>query len=509
MSHPALSAGLVAFGILVGSGSASAQNYAADVPDTLLTPDRVETERLGSLRFFDGMPDENTVTKVYDNLDFSRGVEAFLSGMSAASLYALCHGFEEAGIPAHTVGISEDLLDARSLWLTANSTTIYVSTCLDLSQGPVVVEVPSGLLGLVDDAFFRWVTDIGVTGPDQGRGGRYLFLPPGYDGAVPEMGFHVVPSDTYRHWLLGRAFAVAGDVTAAVTGVKAAMKVYPLAEAKAPPEQAFVNISALPMHTIHARSFAFFEEIDAVVQHEPADAFPPEITGLFAAIGIKKGQRFAPDERMTKLLTEAALVANATARAITFRPRNREQVYFYPDRQWYTGFAGGSHAFIDNGELMLDARTMFHFAATGITPAMARPQVGTGSVYAFTAHDATGAYLDGAKSYRITLPGPVPAKDFWSFTVYSTQHLSMLETDQKLAGLDSTLPDVTANEDGSYSIWFGPDAPSGQEANWVQTMPGEGFAVILRLYGPLEPWFDKTWKPGDLERTDSAASVEE
>jgi hypothetical protein len=145
---------------------------------------------------------------------------------------------------------------------------------------------------------------------------------------------------------------------------------------------------------------------------------------------------------------------------------------------------------------------MFHYVATGITPAMASPQVGTGSVYAFTAHDASGAYLDGSKTYKATLPGPVPMNNFWSFVVYSTQHRSMLETDQRLAGLDSTLPGVTPDKDGNYTIWFGPEAPQGQEDHWVQTMPGKGFAVILRLYGPLEPWFDKTWKPGDLERVD-------
>ena len=169
---------------LVISTTVSAETFKADVPDSLITPDVVETTRLGTLRFFDGMPDDDTVRKAYDNLDFMRGVEAFLSGMPAASLYAMCKGYEEAGMPAHTVGISEELLDARSLWLTANSTTVYVVTCLDLKQGPVVMEVAPGLLGAVNDAFFRWDTDVGVTGPDQGRGGRYLSLPPDYTALI-------------------------------------------------------------------------------------------------------------------------------------------------------------------------------------------------------------------------------------------------------------------------------------------------------------------------------------
>ncbi|MEE4270197.1 MAG: DUF1254 domain-containing protein [Thermoanaerobaculales bacterium] len=496
---PIIVVAALALALTAGSPVCRAQTYSAEKPKSLLTPDVVETERLGTLKFFDGMPDEDTVRKAYDNLDFMRGVEAFLSGMPAASLHAMCLGLEEAGIPAHTIGISEDLLDARSLWLTANSTTIYVTTCLDLKQGPVVMEVPPGLLGLVNDAFFRWDTDIGVTGPDQGRGGRYLFLPPHYDGPVPSLGFHVVRTSTNMHWVLARAFVSDAGVEAAVAGVKAETKVYLLAEAKDPPEETFVNFSGSKMNTIHAGDDTYFDELNAIVQNEPTDAFDPEIAGLFASIGIRKDLPFEPDARMKKILAEAATVGNTTARAIMFRPRDRERFYFYPDRQWYTSFVGGSHEFISNGVRGLDDRTMFHYAATGITPAMSSPQVGTGSVYAFTAHGADGDYLDGSKTYKVTLPGPVPMNNFWSFTIYSTQHRSMLETDQRLAGLDSTLPGVTPDEDGAYTIWFGPDAPEGHEDHWVQTIRGKGFAILLRLYGPLEPWFDKTWKPGDFE----------
>ena len=140
---------------------------------------------------------------------------------------------------------------------------------------------------------------------------------------------------------------------------------------------------------------------------------------------------------------------------------------------------------------------MFFYYATGITPAMAMAKVGSGSAYAAALRDANGNYLDGGKTYKITLPGPIPAKEFWSFVVYDNQTRSLLETDQKLAGVDSTNPDVKADPDGSVTVWFGPKAPAGHEDNWVQTMPGKGWNVLLRLYGPLEPWFDKSWKPGD------------
>ena len=479
----------------------SAPKYSAKVPSYITTPDTVQT-RIGTLKFFDGLPDTDTVQKVYDNLDFSRGVEAFLSGIPAASLYAVCEGPSEVGVKRNGgIGIFQDLMDARSLFLTANSTTIYVFMCLDLEQGPMVVEVPPGVLGPVDDAYFRWVTDVGLTGPDKGNGGKYLFVPPGYTGKLPSEGYFVVKPKTYGNWVFYRAFVQGGDNAAAANGVKAKARVYPLSAASSPPAQSFVNLSGSQLNTIHANDFHFYEEINAVIQHEPAEAFDPEIVGLFAAIGIKKGQPFAPDERMKGILTDAIAVANATARAILFAPRD-VRVKFYPDRQWGTGFVGGSYEFLNNGERMLDARTLFHYYATGITPAMAFAKPGTGSAYAYAARDSMGRYLDGGKTYKITLPAPIPAGQFWSFMVYDGQTRSMLETDQKLAGLDSTQKDIEKNPDGSVTVWFGPKAPAGQESNWVQTMPGKGWNSLLRLYAPLRPWFDKTWKPGDFERVD-------
>jgi len=139
------------------------------------------------------------------------------------------------------------------------------------------------------------------------------------------------------------------------------------------------------------------------------------------------------------------------------------------------------------------------YMATGITPAMAKSRVGTGSVYAFTPHDSAGRYIDGGKTYKVTLPAPIPVNNFWSFMVYSGQHRSMLKTDQKFAGLDSNNPSIKPNEDGSYTMWFGPEPPEGHEGNWIQIIPGKSWSSLLRFYGPLKPWFDKTWKPSDFE----------
>ena len=473
--------------------------YSAEVPDFILTPNQVKTEFLGDLEFFDGMPSETTVQKVYDYLDFSRGVDTFLRGVPAASLYAALEGLKEVGVEPNDLGLFEQLMDARSLFLTANSTTMYAMSELNVKEGPVVIQVPPGVLGPVDDAFFLFVTDIGLTGPDQGQGGNYLFVHTSYDGEVPD-GYFVAKTPTYRNIMFFRAFVRDGDLVGTADAVKAGFRMYPLAQAGNPPEQKFVNLSGRQFNTIHANTFRFYEELNAVIQYEPADAFNPELVGLFASIGIKKGEPFAPDARMKRILTEAVAVGNASARAITFAPRSGD-LYLYPDRQWSSGFSGG-HDFMNSGEMKLDDRTRFHYYATGITPAMAKPQVGTGSVYGGTARDSQGRYLDGGQTYQVTLPAPIPVNNFWSFMVYSGQHRSMLETDQQLAGLDSTNPAVQPNMDGSYTMWFGPQAPEGHESNWIQTIPGKSYNVILRMYGPLEPWFDKSWKPGDFVLVD-------
>jgi hypothetical protein len=150
----------------------------------------------------------------------------------------------------------------------------------------------------------------------------------------------------------------------------------------------------------------------------------------------------------------------------------------------------------------LDDRIGMHFFATGVTPFMVEPAVGQGSVYQIGSMDDKGARLDGGRTYTVTLPGPIPAVNFWSFMVYDVQTRSILETDQKIGGVDSKREDMDAAADGSVTIYFSPAAPEGQENNRVQTMPGQRFYVLLRLYGPEQAWFDTTWKPSDFELVD-------
>ena len=317
-----------------------------EIPEAITIPDQVETS-IGTLEFFDGMPSDETVSKAYDFLDLQRGVSVFLDEMRAASLVAMREGLRDIGvIRTNQVAIFEDLMDSKALWLTANSETVYASTFLDLNtDGPTVIESPPNVLGILDDMWFRYVGDTGNAGPDWGKGGKYLVLPPGYEGDVPD-GYHVYQSRTYGVWFLVRGFLVEGDPGPAVKNLKEGLRIYALAKADNPPAMEFINVSGKYHNTIHANNFQFFEEINTLIQEEHDDSISRETRGRLAQLGTIKGRPFEPDERMRNILNEAALIGAAAARSMSFRSRD-DVTYFYPDddKTWFSAFAVGTTNF--------------------------------------------------------------------------------------------------------------------------------------------------------------------
>jgi hypothetical protein len=468
-----------------------------DIPAGIAMPGKVES-RLGTLKFFDGFPDDASVEKLYDNLDFQRAVQAYLLGLAPVSQYANRKGILEIGPANTTVPIFETMMNARSLFLTPNNNTPYTWFWLDLREGPLVVEVPPKVLGLLNDMWYHFVTDIGMVGPDKGAGGKYLILPPGYVGEVPQ-GYFVVRSQTYSNWIAWRTFLEDGDPKPGVERVKQLTRIYRLSQAINPPRLNFINVSGRDFNTVAPADYSFWEALNQVVQQEPTESVDPTTLGLWASIGIEKGKPFKPDVRMKKILAEAALVGDATVRAIMYRWRSPEG-YYYPDTKsaWRKGFIGG-YQFEENGARLLDGYAGFFFYATGVTPAMDSRTAGEGSQYMAAFVDSQGKPLDGGKSYRLRLPPKIPVANFWSVILYDNQTRSMLQTDQQWPAVSSQSQGLQVNADSSVDIYFGPKPPDGKRSNWVQTIPGKGWNALLRLYGPLRPWFDKTWRPGEIE----------
>jgi len=332
--------------------------------------------------------------------------------------------------------------------------------------------------------------------------------------------------------MLGRMFLVNNNPQPTVDLIKKTLKIYPytpggvgtsiatLLDGKIKPgmnppipETKFIEASGKAFNTIPANDYTFFMQLNALVQEQPADAFDPQIMGDLAAIGIVKGKTFNPDARMKKILNDVVAIGNAPSRMLNFSPRESEGWTYYDNSAWFNmGWVGGYNfetppplvtpdgikPFPPTGARTLDARSAFFYAYTGITPAMIMRLPELGSQYLISFKDANKNYFDGAKTYKVTLPAHIPAAKFWSLTLYDNQTRSMLATEQHYprAGSQSyPTPAAVANADGSTTIYFSPTLPHDvQRSNWIQTVPGKGWFIVLRLYSPLEPFFSKAWR---------------
>jgi len=501
---------IAVIGLIVATLTATAwaapprMKMTTDIPASITAPDKVETS-IGTLNYFDGVPDEAAIDKVYDYLDRSRAVEVFLNSIPAMSMYALREGQASVGaVKCNEVCIFDTLMDSKSLVLTGNTSTMYAVGFLALDKdGPTVVDLPAGMLGILDDMAFLYMTDLGVAGPDKGKGGKFLVLPPKYKGNVPD-GYFVVPSKTYGVWLfmrgyLDKSLPLEKAIPAASANIRNKLKVYPLTKKDNPPKMKFINVSGRELNTVLPNDYSFYEKLHALIQDEPDDFLGPEIKGQLAAIGIVKGEPFNPDARMKKILTDAAAIGNAAARAISYFPRDPDNLIYDENSAWIMAYPAKNTTFTKNGARSLDARVLFHFGYICVSPAMAVTVPGKGSDYGIAALDSKKRPFDGSKTYRLHLPPNPPAKDFWALTMYDTQTRSQLQTDQQFPTLGSQNKGIEKNADGSYDIYLAPEPPAGKEGNWLQTVPGKSWFVALRMYGPLQPWIDKTWRPGEIE----------
>jgi hypothetical protein len=466
----------------------------ADVSHGWLGTETVK--RVGTFAFHNSYPaNDDVAQQLRDALVFNRAVELFLTHMPLVSWFHVWKGIADAGARTpNQVVIWETLMDSATLLLTGNTETVYALAPLDLKRdGPVVVEVPASMLGGINDLSQTSIAEIGITGVDKGRGGRFLILPPDHDGQVHD-GYFTVRSRTYRGTLGLRGFQGNGGTAPAVDLMKTT-RIYPYAQAGNPPQTTFVNASRQAVDTLFTDDARFYDDLAWIVAHEPSTIFASHERFQLAAIGIEKGVPFKPDERQRRVLDEAARFASAVARTNSFASTDPARLA-YPDRLWEWAFIGGSATWDSQGYVNTDRRAAFAYIAIGMSPAMVEKHVGAGSQYLWTPRDARGAFLDGGRRYCLRIPPNIPVKNFWSVVAYDADSRSILKNDQPFPSV-SSYTNPRAESNGAIDIYFGPNAPP-KGKNWIQTMPGKGWFVLFRFYGPLDAFFDKTWKPDDI-----------
>ena len=444
-------------------------------------------------------PAQTALRGLHDDQLVLTAVQAYRFFYPSVSAEAILHGNREAGIED---GKGLVLLAAgpRHLVFTANSDTPYACAGLDLAMsGPIVIDLPRGpYIGLVDDHHQRWVVDLGIPGRDAGHGGRYLIVPPRFHGELPD-GHHVAFCPTYKAILALRARPRVGDID----GAKAALRQIRVFELARPDEiMPFVDLSERAIDATPLRwetNIEFWRRLDAVIQEEPLlDEYRP-MYGALAAVGITKGRPFEPDERMREILEAAASIGLDQLRVEGFASDRPDRIV-WDDRRWeWVGLVPDDANFETKTFLDLQARDRWFFQAITASPAMFRRHVGTGSVYWLASRDAGGAYLDGGRSYKLTIPHPVPASLFWSVTAYDAKTRSQVVAPQDRAVLGSLLDQLAPDAAGNIDVYFGPAPPSGHEHSWIQTPPGGGFFIYFRIYGPEAAALDGTWRLGDVE----------
>ena len=463
-------------------------------------PEKIKT-RYGTLKFPNGYPTEKTVQKVYDELDLQRATQLYLDMYPALSMRGMQIGVarDYGTRSCSDIAVTADRLDSKALFLTGNTESIYAMLLFDLkADGPTVLEVPAGLMGPFDDANFKFVFDIGPTGMDKGKGGKYLILPPDYKGDVPE-GYFVFRSPTYRNFSFVRAnAAVVGFGEGAMKYFRNGCKIYPLNTG--PRKGKYTNVTGVPINTLvpeDARAFAWMHDL---INYEPAEAFGKELLGRLASIGIEKGKPFSPDARMQGIMAKAAEEGVAMSRVIAFDCRDYE-ARVYPNRKWESPYVTNNSTFYRKDYINLEARTVFHFTADGITPAMAAQMPeGLGSRYQTTYKDKDDNFFDGNKTYKLNMPPNVPVKLFWAVTVYDPWTRCEIQSQPYPSISSQQKPAPVTNADGSIDIYFSNKKPKGiATQNWVKTLPDQGFFVYMRYYGPLNAFNNKTWIPNDVE----------
>jgi hypothetical protein len=466
------------------------------IPVTLDNYVQAET-RIGTLEFENGYPSQESVQKLYDEIDFQRACQAYIWGLPMLATEAFVESFKD-----DLGGQWGDLIEVqsfrdRSYGITANATTDYMFTWVNLEEtGPVVIDMPAGLMaGFISDVWQRAPADLGVPGDFGGKGAKHILLGPGQELPTEANGYNIVRSETNHNLILIRIIDPDKETAAKL---RVAFQLYPYSDRADPKPTKIIPVGGRVWKTTQPQGFKYWESMAAIIDKEPPNERDRLILATLKPLGIEKGKPFEPTPRQRKILEEALVVGEAMARANGFDTR-------HPDAEYVEGSQWDFPLVVNptqrrEGYDDLDGRAAWVYEALGISRGMTTTEVGVGSIYLGEYQSGDGEWLDGSRNYKLHVPPNPPAKNFWSVTVYHNVTRYLIQSGTEVAD-KSSRGDIVMNDDGSVNLYFGPEAPEGMEKNWIKTVPGEGWFAYFRLYGPLEPFFDRSWVLPDIETT--------
>jgi len=469
----------------------------------------IET-RIGTLELQSDYLTPETAQKLKDELFFQRAIQVYQLAYPAIGGAGIFYEQDKVGATAGDILYWTDFMNSDIELLTGNTSVLYLLTLQDLSNGPLIIHVPTGnLQGHADNIYQQVITDYGIVGPNEGNEASFLILPPNYDGEIPPIfngeteNYFVEQSDTMQFLAMGRVFVNAPDKAAAEKLITS-YNIYNLSEIDDPPKAKFIDVSGESLKLSHPSTEGFWEFLHEVYSKETIVRDEDKnLIGLMNAIGIVPGEPFAPDERSKTLLDEAAVIADLMTRNLAYDSPVKESFIYYPDKNWELGFMTKNPIFEDErGATMIESRLSYTYQAITTADAMVLDLVGKGSKYLMNYRDADENFLSGSNTYYLQIPADVPAENFWSLVLYDAETRSMIKNDVQplpaIRSLDSDM--LIQNEDGSYDVYMGPEAPDGYENNWVKTNDGDGFFVLFRFYSPTEAYYDKSWQLPMIEK---------
>ncbi|QLY24912.1 DUF1254 domain-containing protein [Bdellovibrio sp. KM01] len=454
-----------------------------------------------------GFPSDKFVMSAQDDQDYQRALTAYRFWYPTVSAESIFNGNREIGVADQSISVVA--AQPYHIGFTLNSDTPYGGGVLDLKNGPMVIDVPPGMyIGLVNDHNQKWILDFGLPGPHADKGGKHLILPPNYRGEIPK-GYQIGHSATYKNLVAIRALPTDGDMNKAIQALSK-IKIHPLNN----PEQLMkmVNVTAQRMDSTPLRvedNIQYWQTLHKVISEEPTSPEYSGMYGLLESLGMERGKTFNPDSRMKGILERAARDGKAQMIVAAFADPRPERIA-WKDRKWeWVGYISNNGNFATADGIDMQARDRWFAQAIVTSPAMFARVPGAGSLYWMGLRDSKGAFLDGGKSYKLTVPYPVPNRLFWSVTAYDAKTRSQVQTPQNKAALRSLI-ELSDIPEGTkeVTLYFGPKAPAGKEKYWIQTTPGKGWFAYFRIYGPTAPAFDGTWRPGDFESITFSSSSE-